>query len=475
MQISMAAAVERFLPRGLRDRARPHGQAFDVMLARTDDRSVSRRIAIVTFLVRLVSAGILYFTQILLARWMGDFQYGVFVVVWTGAVILGSLACLGIHTAVLRFVPEYLERNQLSLLRGVLIGSRVQGAIAATIFAVIGGLGLYAFGDRLSSYYLVPLYLSAVTLPMLTIAEIQDGLSRSFSWADLSLWPTYIVRPVLILGTMWAAVTLGWVPDAITAMAAVIAATYVTSIGQLIWLERRIRQTVPAGPRSYRPIHWTGIALPIFVVEGFFFLLTNVDVLIVAQLMEPDKVAIYFAAAKTMALVHFIYFAVKAGGAQRFSKYYASGDHARLAAFVRDTLHWTFWPSLAMAAAVAVAGEPLLLLFGENFASGYPLLLILSVGLLVRASIGPAETLLAMAGQQRICALVYTGAFALNVVLNFQLIPVLGLIGAATATTITLIVETICLYFITSRRLGIRCSILTFWRQPPTLIGAASP
>ncbi len=465
MRISMAAAVDRFVPGRLGARLKPYGARVDAMAVDGDDRSVSRRIALYTFFVRVISAGILYFTQILLARWMGDFQYGVFVVVWTGAVILGSLACLGIHTAVLRFVPEYLAKNEVSLLRGVLIGSRVQGFVAATIFAVVGALGLWAFGDRLSSYYLIPLYLSAVTLPMLAIAEIQDGLSRAFSWADLSLWPTYIVRPVLILLTMWGAVSFGWAPDAVTAMGAVIAATYVTSVIQLILLERRIRTAVPSGPRRYEPITWISIALPIFVVEGFFFLLTNVDVLIVAQLMQPDKVAIYFAAVKTMALVHFIYFAVKAGGAQRFAKYYASGDHARLAAFVRDTLHWTFWPSLGMVLLLIVTGEPLLLLFGENFASGYPLLLILSVGLLVRASIGPAETLLAMAGQQRICALVYTAAFTLNVVLNFQLIPIMGLTGAATATMIALIFETICLYFITSRRLGIRCSIFNTWKR----------
>ena len=84
----------------------------------------------------------------------------------------------------------------------------------------------------------------------------------------------------------------------------------------------------------------------------------------------------------------------------------------------------------------------------------------------MRASIGPAETLLAMAGQQRICAVVYTGAFALNVVLNFQLIPIFGLTGAATATTIALIVETVALYFITTRRLGIRCSILAAPKRP---------
>src|SRR6202012_1903664 len=99
---------------------------------------------------------------------------------------------------------------------------------------------------------------------------------------------------------------------------------------------------------------------------------------------------------------------------------------------------------------------PLLYAFGPSFVSGYPLLLILGFGLLARASIGPIETLLAMAGQQWICAWVYTGAFVLNAVLNFQLVPIFGLTGAASATMIALTVETIFLYFITLRRLGIR-------------------
>ena len=177
--------------------------------------------------------------------------------------------------------------------------------------------------------------------------------------------------------------------------------------------------------------------------------------------MEPDKVAIYFAAAKTLVLVHFVYYAVKAGGAQRFSQYYATGDRARLAAFVHDTLHWTFWPSLAMVCLLLIFGKPLLMLFGANFADGYPLLFILSAGLLVRASIGPAETLLTMAGQQGISAVVYTATFVLSVTLNVVLIPRFGLTGAASATALALVAETIALYTITATRLGIHCSILT--------------
>ena len=469
MRISFVNVVEQTFSGSLRDRALPIAATLDSIVNDKDDRSVSRRISLITFAIRVVSAVIAYASQVLLARWMGGFEYGVFVIVWVGAVIVGGLACLGIQTALLRFIPEYTERGEVGLLRGVLIGSRIQGMIASTVLALIGAWGLYAFGDRLESYYLIPLYLGIITLPMLAIAEIQDGVSRAFNWADLSLWPTYVVRPLLIIVAMFVALRFGYAASAVTAMGATIAATYLTSLGQLFLVRRRVKRSVPQGPRTYTPMTWIAIALPIFVVEGFFNLLTNVDIIMVGHFMAPDQVAVYFAAAKTLAIVHFVYYAVRAGGAQRFSKYYASGDRVRLEAFVRDTLHWTFWPSLAMVLLLVVFGRPLLALFGSDFVSGYPLLFILSAGILVRASIGPAESLLTMAGQQGISAVVYTLTFVLNVALTVFLIPRFGLTGAAVATSLSLVAETIALYTITASRLGIHCSILTAFvaRRPP--------
>ena len=245
MRLSFAGAVERTFGGRLGQRLMPVGTRLDSILYDSDDRSVSQRIAVIAFAVRVVSAAIAYVSQVLLARWMGDFEYGVFVVVWVGAVILGGLACLGFQTAIVRFVPEYTARGEIPLLRGVLVGSRVYGFVAATVFAGVGILGLYVFGDALSSYYLIPLYLGAVTLPMLALGEIQDGMSRAFSWADLSLWPTYIVRPIIILATMALAISLGWKADAVTAMGSVIVATYLTSIGQLL--------TLAAPPERRRP------------------------------------------------------------------------------------------------------------------------------------------------------------------------------------------------------------------------------
>ena len=460
MRLSFAGMVDRWVPARLKAPLGRIGAGLDAIVLGRDERSVTQRIALTTFLVRVVSAFIAYLSQVLLARWMGDFEYGVYVVVWVGAVIIGGLACFGIQTAIVRFIPEYGERRELELLRGIILGSRVQGIASSTAIAGLGMIGIFLLGDRIASYYVMPLYLAAVCVPMLAIGEIQDGLARGFNWPGLALWPTFIIRPILIIGFTFAAIRLGAAPDATTAMAMAIVATYLTALWQMLAIRKRTAEAVPGGARRYRSLHWIAIALPIFLVEGFFNLLTNVDILIVGQLRPPEEVAVYFAAVKTLALVHFVYFAVRAAMMPRFSQYYASGDRARFEAVVRDSLHWTFWPSVAAVGVLLVAGRLLLSFFGPSFTAGYGLLFIFSLGLLVRASIGPAESILTMAGEQRICAAVYAATFLVNLVLNYSLIPHFGLEGAAIATSTALAVESIGVYLAVRWRMRLRCSIV---------------
>ena len=158
----------------------------------------------------------------------------------------------------------------------------------------------------------------------------------------------------------------GYAPDAKTAIFASIAATYATTLGQLVGVTARMDRQIPAGPMKVHFAQWFIVSLPIFLVESFFFLLTNADVLMVGAYMDPNDVAVYFATVKTLALVHFVYFAVKAGVAQRYAQF-THGDPEKLAAFARETVSWTFWPSLLMALLVLALGEPMLVLFGPEF------------------------------------------------------------------------------------------------------------
>src|SRR5712671_2081068 len=92
------------------------------------DRSIALRIASGAFLIRVASAVIIYLSQVLLARWMGRFEFGIYVYVWAWVGFLGMLSPIGIAYAAQRFIPEYRARGDDDGLRGFLRGSRRRGA-----------------------------------------------------------------------------------------------------------------------------------------------------------------------------------------------------------------------------------------------------------------------------------------------------------------------------------------------------------
>jgi O-antigen/teichoic acid export membrane protein len=463
VQFSAAATAERFLPERLALRARPLLGRVDALLFTRDERGQASRMSLIAFTVRIVSAVIAFASQVLLARWMGMFDYGIFVLVWTTMIILGDISAFGFHTSVIRFIPEYRGKGQMAELRGILLASRLFVLFASTLVAALGLLGIWIFSPAMESYYVVPFYLGVFCLPMIALSETLQGISRANSWAFSALTPTYIVRPLLILAFTGLAMLAGYPARAETVVVAAILATYTTTLAQLVSVTTRIRSGASAGPRKYLWRDWVVVSLPIFLVEGFFFLLTNADVLMVGRFMTPDDVAVYFATVKTLALVHFVYFAVKAGVAQRYSQFTHSGDRARLASFARETVSWTFWPSLLMALVVLALGKPMLTLFGPGFDSGYPLLFLLTAGVIARAAVGPAESLLTMSGNQNVCAAIYGMALALNISLNLILIPLLGLWGVAIATALSMGLEAAALSFTVWRRLGIVMAVFLPW------------
>jgi len=434
------------------------------------ERLATGRMALSAFAVRVVGAGIAYLSQILLARVMGDFEYGIFAVVWVWVTLGAALTNLGFSTSVIRFIPEYRLRDEIGHVRGVLVGSRLLGVVLATVIAGAGALGVWALRDVVSSYYVLPFVLAAACLPLFVLTDIQDGIARAFDWRQLALQPTYIWRPLLIIVFMVGASLAGAPSTAVTACLSAIAATWLTAVAQLLIVGRRMRTIVPAGARAFDFRFWLRISFPIFLVDAFFALLTGSDVLVVAQFLPPDQVAIYFAASKTLAIVHFVFFAVRTTTASEFSKYYHTGNDEALVRLVRDAVRLSFWPSLAVGVMVLAAGHYLLLLFGPAFVSGIGALAILVVGIVARSSVGPMETLLTMTGEQKWCAAVFATAFFANLAMSVLLIPRFGLYGAALSTSLAMMLEAFLAALVAYHRLGLKVFVFS-----PGGIGRARP
>lgn len=444
-------SAEKLLPSGLRGKVEPLLRA----LASDDPRNLAQRMALVAFAIRVASAAIAFVTQIILARMMGEFEYGIFVFVWALVVIVGDMSCLGFHTTVVRFLPGYVGRSAHAEIRGLTSTARIFAMLSSTVIAAAGFLVLWIFHDAITGYYIVPLFIGLFCMPMIALGDVLESTARAHSWALVALSPTYIVRPLLILVFMVLAARMDAPHTAVTAMVAALAATYLTTVFQFFNIVYRLGKRYVSGSRKVEFSLWIKAALPIFLIEGFGFLLTNSDVIVVGIFLDPESVAIYFAAAKTMALVHFVFFSVKAAAAPRFSALFAAGDRLALARFAGETVRWSFWPSLGVGLCVLALGHLLLSLFGPAFTAGWSLMFILFAGILAKALVGPGEVLLTMSGEQTLCVIVYAVALAANITFNVTLIPLFGITGAAVATASAMVVEALLLHIAVRGKLSI--------------------
>ncbi|RYE70739.1 MAG: lipopolysaccharide biosynthesis protein, partial [Hyphomicrobiales bacterium] len=162
------------------------------------------------------------------------------------------------------------------------------------------------------------------------------------------------------------------------------------------------------------------------------------------------------------------YFSVKAATAPHFSALFAGDDRAALAEFSGRSVRWVFWPSLLVGLTALLLGEFLLGMFGEGFTAGYSIMVILFLGIMCKASVGPGEVLLTMAGEQSLCVKLYVVALAANIGLNVALIPLYGIEGAAYAAALAMLVEAILLHVAVRRRLGI--TLFAFARPVPRAV-----
>ena len=430
------------------------------ILAERSDSRLAQLVAGKMFMVRVANAMLALVSQVLLARWMGSFEFGIFIYAWTWVLMIGALSDMSLSSAARRFIPEYTEHKSLDKLRGFLSGSRWLAFAIATAIGGAGALGVTLIQPWLDPFLVVPLYLACVMIPIYGLVQVQAGIAQSYDWPNLALMPFYIIRTLAMLALMGGAFMIGAPTDATTALYISIITIYAVTIGQLVVLDRRLAKKVPPGLKTYEPKVWLATSLPIFVVEGFYLLLTYVDILALEHFRSPDEVAVYYAGARLLAVVAFVYFAIAGATTHKFTQYHVAGDKERLASFFRETIKWTFWPSLAVCAGILIFGKPLLGLFGTGFESGYDVMFILSIGMLARAAVGPAERLLNMLGERKQCAAIYAAAFAINLGLCFVLIPHIGIEGAAAATSTALIVESLCLYYVAKRKLGFHVFLL---------------
>jgi O-antigen/teichoic acid export membrane protein len=214
----------------------------------------------------------------------------------------------------------------------------------------------------------------------------------------------------------------------------------------------------------YRPRLWLRTSLPMLFAALTWMLLQRIDIVMLAMLADFHDTGTYVVATRLANLVSIGLILVGGIVAPLIAEFYAGGrteDLQRLVA--QAAAGCTILGGLATLA-MLFAGEFLLGLFGAEYEAAYPALVILSVGHLLLAVFGSAQALATMTAYEDLRAIIGTATVGLNVLLNLLLIPPYGINGAAFATSISLLISSLMLYWLARRKLDIDATALGLWR-----------
>jgi len=170
-----------------------------------------------------------------------------------------------------------------------------------------------------------------------------------------------------------------------------------------------------------------------FGMSALDFLLSQADKILLGHYLNPRVVGVYVLASTLSAFIPMILQSVNQIFAPVIADLHAQSRLEVLQKLFQTLTRWVLAMTFPLALVMIVFSVPLMRLFGPDFQSGWPVLVIGAVGQLVNCGVGSVGYLLLMSGNQRRLIKVQFTMAAAAVLLNILLIPALGIVGAASA------------------------------------------
>ncbi len=423
-------------------------------------RQLVRRAGVV-LVIQVAGAGLAYGLQVLLARLLGASGYGIYayVFVWVGFVAL--LSGLGFPAASVRFLPVYRVKEDWPRILGF-VRSTSRITFASAIVVALAGV---TFAEVFHVVGLLPgrsaIMAGALIVPALAGSMLYTEIARAGNRVAVAFTPALIARPALIgIGCALLFLMRGALSPT-GALAVTALASHSVLVVQYALTRRLFNDAQVDRPPVVELREWFGVGVTLLAASAFIITLTQVDIVIVGVFRGARDAGIYAAASKTASLVGLVVIAINASAAPAFASLWALGRAAELQRLVTRLAAVIFWPSLAIALAIAALSEPLLDLFGPGFDRARSALLVLLTGQVLSAAAGSVGYLLTLTGHHREATRAIAVSALAGVLLASLGVWAFGLVGAALGSLVGFAIFNGFLYWLVVRKVGIRASIFT--------------
>jgi O-antigen/teichoic acid export membrane protein len=398
---------------------------------------------------RFLSLGINFAIQILIVRYLAKADYGAYAYALSLVSFGVSVATFGLDRSITRFIPIYDEEKEYDKLWGTIV------MVTGTILSISLGLILLVFGlhniltgSLISDEQAISLLLIMIfSVPVLALDGLMLGLFAVMAKPRAIFFRKNVVGPLLRLTVVILLVLSGAGVEFLAAGFVVTGALAVSIY--TTFLVRTIRQQGLLERFSWKGLDMPGrevfgFTVPLLASDLLYIVMNTSDVILLGHYRGTEAVGSLRAilpAAQVNLIVMGSFTLLFTPVAARL---FARGDLKGISHLYWQTAAWIAVLSFPVFALTFSLSQPLTIaLFGERYESSATYLTLLALAYYFNAALGFNGLTLKVFGKVRFVVLISVAAALTNLALNFLLIPLYGALGAAIATSSTLIVHNI--------------------------------
>jgi O-antigen/teichoic acid export membrane protein len=379
----------------------------------------------------VVSVALSISYQVVIARKLGPAAFGFLVLALAISRFFAEGSDAGLDYGVLRFGGIAHGAGDpgrfRAVLRSALWGSLLVGVVAGAALAAGSELVAQFFGKPGLGPVLVPL---ALSVPIIGTREVVRAALRAMGNALRPVAVTSLIGPgVRLLTGVWAVSLVPSAPAVAWAYMVTEAVVLLSATLMLLPLLRPAdRQAAPV-KKLYR------FSIPMSLNRLLLYSNTQTEILFLGFLAPSATVGVYGVALRLSALLTALLSSVSFLFLPTVADLHHSHRTRELDQIFKTSTRWLFTLALPVFLVEVLFAPEIMSVFGKDFSDGSVALVVLAIGQLVNVGTGTAAGLQAMAGYAKLTLMNSVFFLALSIVLDLLLIPWLGLLGAAIASS----------------------------------------
>jgi len=379
--------------------------------------------------------------RIVLGRELGPSGLGVYTLVFTIYMFGMQFAAFGISAALTKYVAEFgddITKKKEYISSGI-IGSAITGSAMGLVLYLLSdiiSIGIFEMPEMSSLLKITALCFPFIAIHKAVLGALNGFRSmKAFAFLDAALNATVLLVSVFLV--------LSLDMNVIGAVLGFVIPTIILGLTSILFVHSDL--ILPKRSFLQNDILMEIFHFGFYVVLGnsIGYIYTNIDSLMIGYYLNEANVGHYAVAAIFVQGITLIPSAIQRVTSPIIAKSYAKKEYKSIVRLLKNATLKVLLISLFSSLFLVFFGKILILtIFGDLFLPAYLPLIILLIGYTIYSTFMSIGTFYASIGYIKLTYKTALLSAILNIVLNIVFIPRYGIIGAAMATSTSLIVLT---------------------------------